>query len=117
MEGAIAKLRDDEASFPAASKTLLTTVQKIMNNVAKDQNEPKYRRLPVDNKNIKEKVLAVSGGAELLAAIGFVQQSDALVLPMDASPTKIQQCRESIDPAWRHQRSSPRRQQAPCREP
>ena len=87
-----------------ATKTMLTMVKNIVNSIVKNLGELRYRWLSTDprtlsNRSFRESVLAVSGGPELLFAIGFVPQGDALVLPMEVDPAKLMQCCMSIDAA------------------
>lgn len=55
-------------------RTALTTLIKIAGNILTDPSEPKYRSLKVDNKAIKEKVLACPGGRSMLLSVGFEPQ-------------------------------------------
>ena len=55
-------------------RTALATLNKIVSNILADPSEPKYRSLKVDNKAIKEKVLACPGGRAMLLSVGFQPQ-------------------------------------------
>ena len=90
------------------STLALSTVQKIVNNILSHQDDPKYRRLRMENKAIKEKVLSAVGGGALLEALGFAAQGgDELVLPVEASPVTLLQARMQIDTALKRLTSPP----------
>lgn len=55
-------------------------LSKVLANIAANPDEPKYRRLRTSNAKISN-MLATSGSRALLVGCGFVEESDALVLP------------------------------------
>lgn len=64
---ALQRVLADTARAPLA----LDTVLRIFRNIVGAPEEPKYRTLKAENKTVKDKVLAVSGGREMLLAAGF----------------------------------------------
>lgn len=68
----IQKLQDNDKSiFLSTSEILL----KFANNIIKDPDNPKYRKIRVGNAIVMEKLLPVSGGVESLFDMGFKEVS------------------------------------------
>merc|ERR1719203_1579272 len=70
--------------FDAASGTCL----KILQNIIDSPQEPKYRRLRTSNNKIAM-LLATQGVRALLIGAGFVEETDALVLPIEAEVDSV----------------------------
>eukprot|EP00164_Ancoracysta_twista_P000831 GFYU01001096.1.p1 GENE.GFYU01001096.1~~GFYU01001096.1.p1 ORF type:complete len:200 (-),score=50.55 GFYU01001096.1:496-1095(-) len=51
--------------------TCVTTVGKLVTNCLKDPNNPKFRQVRMNNQAIRNRVLDVAGGLELMLAAGF----------------------------------------------
>ena len=51
----------------------LTTIGKILGNVVNQPLEEKFRKVKLNNKAMREKILSVSGGLEVLITAGFSQ--------------------------------------------
>ena len=54
------------------------TIVKIVKNIANDPTEKKYQKLMLKGKTVREKILMIAGGADVLVAIGFTLTSDRL---------------------------------------
>ena len=81
----------------ASSRVALQTLLKIMRNVLAEPTEPKFRTLKAENKAVKEKVLACTGGREMMLAVGFerrhvgeLARPELYVLPEDADLEHIE---------------------------
>ena len=59
---------------PAVARETLRVLKKVVDNAK--QPDEKFRRLPGNNKNVREKVLDVVGGSEFLDAVGFVREPE-----------------------------------------
>jgi hypothetical protein len=72
--------------LPADGRTraALATVQRILSNAVSKLEEPKYRRLKLDNTLIAGTIVSCPGAMELLLAAGFIRRDGELVLPADA---------------------------------
>lgn len=53
----------------------MTTVSRMIQNLATSPEDPKLRSIRVSNKAFQGKVAAVPGGAELLVAAGYVYRT------------------------------------------
>lgn len=51
----------------------VTILLKILDNIIREPNNVKYRTIRLENKTIKEKLLALVSMRELLEQIGFVE--------------------------------------------
>lgn len=51
----------------------VTILLKILDNIIREPNNAKYRKIRLENKTIKEKLLALVGMRALLEQIGFVE--------------------------------------------
>ena len=54
----------------------LATIRKLLSNVVSQPLESKFRKIKLGNKAVKEKILSVEGGVEVLVAAGFELCSD-----------------------------------------
>lgn len=64
------------ALMPDSLDILITSVGKVLTN----PSDPRYRRVPLGNANFKRHVVNAPGGLELLEAVGYERDGDALVL-------------------------------------
>lgn len=64
------------ATMPESLDLLCTSLGKVLSN----PNEPKFKRVPLRNPNFAKHVMDAPGGLELLSAIGYERDADALVL-------------------------------------
>ena len=49
----------------------LTTIGKVLGNVVDQPLEDKFRKIKLGNKAVRERILSVAGGVEVLVAAGF----------------------------------------------
>lgn len=101
--------RDALATLLAVSdkerlRVALSTILKLVCNILSDPNEPKFRSVKVENKAIKERVLACPGGRALLVSGGFeprqvgeIARPELLVLPDDADVAELAQMRVALE--------------------
>jgi len=69
-------------SDQAAVRTALETVYLYVKNYLDHPFEEKYRRIPITNKALQGKVCSLSGGYELIRAIGFQEVDDGVALQL-----------------------------------
>lgn len=67
-----------------AAPTVLSTLKRLLSNIARSPAEPKYRRLGANNDRLQREVFAHPEAVELLRVVGFVSSSEGLVLPETA---------------------------------
>ena len=60
---------------PAACRTLVETVFKMLDNILAQPEEVKFRDLRASNKLLVTKVLSAQGGTELMHLLGFQKVS------------------------------------------
>ena len=61
----------------------LGILSKLVGNTLKNESEVKYRTVKLGNKTIKDKVIALRGGQELLKAVGFIKNVRENTLVLD----------------------------------
>eukprot|EP00357_Protocruzia_adherens_P033112 CAMPEP_0115000386 /NCGR_PEP_ID=MMETSP0216-20121206/16729_1 /TAXON_ID=223996 /ORGANISM="Protocruzia adherens, Strain Boccale" /LENGTH=333 /DNA_ID=CAMNT_0002365479 /DNA_START=28 /DNA_END=1029 /DNA_ORIENTATION=- len=61
---------------PGVAKTCFTTLRAYCNNVLKDVNDPKYRKIRLANNAYQERVAKVTGGNLFLKAVGFKEGAE-----------------------------------------
>jgi len=64
-------------------QTCLHTLRTIFTNVLTHPETPKYRRIKKSNKKLKADVLSNVGGIEMLRSVGFIEQGEHIMLPME----------------------------------
>jgi len=72
-----------------------TTLTKVLGNIASSPDADKFRRLRMGNAKISA-LLATRGVRAILTGVGFVQEGDTLVLPLDAPLDSLQQALASL---------------------
>lgn len=77
------------------AKSGLTLASKLVTNILAQQDDPKYRKLKTTGTAIM-KLLGIDGGLELLLALGFEPDGEALVLPTSVSSVGLLQSRDAI---------------------
>lgn len=82
---------------PASIEEALKILLRLLDNVINDPISEKYRKIRIENKIIKEKLLSVHGVAELLSEIGFILQGDHYSLPPNVLVAKLRDIRSGID--------------------
>eukprot|EP01026_Neomeris_dumetosa_P014324 TRINITY_DN1516_c0_g1_i14.p1 TRINITY_DN1516_c0_g1~~TRINITY_DN1516_c0_g1_i14.p1 ORF type:complete len:214 (-),score=34.87 TRINITY_DN1516_c0_g1_i14:291-845(-) len=66
------------------SQRCLEVIRKLCYNVACSPTEEKYRRVKISNQKIKEAIVDVEGGLDVMGVLGWIreeQQGDVLFLP------------------------------------
>ncbi|XP_012263597.2 peptide-N(4)-(N-acetyl-beta-glucosaminyl)asparagine amidase [Athalia rosae] len=86
-------LRENEASIYSEVCCVLV---KLCNNVIKNPNDLKYRKVRLSNPTVIAKLLPAVGAMECLFEIGFVEQDDHLLLPENASLSNLQEFRRLL---------------------
>eukprot|EP00928_Gymnodinium_smaydae_P039520 TRINITY_DN26988_c1_g3_i1.p1 TRINITY_DN26988_c1_g3~~TRINITY_DN26988_c1_g3_i1.p1 ORF type:complete len:304 (-),score=41.97 TRINITY_DN26988_c1_g3_i1:212-1123(-) len=69
------------ARDPGAARVALQTVGRILQNIALQPTEPKYRRLRGSNQRLQREVLAHPEAVEILRLAGFVAEEGDMLLP------------------------------------
>jgi len=64
------------STMPASLDLLITSLTRVLAH----PGDPKYQRVPANNPNFKQHVVNAPGGMELLYAVGYEKEGDALVL-------------------------------------
>lgn len=83
---------NDRYVFLEVTKILL----RILDNVIKAPENPKYRKLQLKSETISKKLIPAIGAMECLFEFGFQEADDSLVLPPTTSLTKIKNMREKL---------------------
>ncbi|CAM9547042.1 unnamed protein product [Ectocarpus fasciculatus] len=73
IEGALGAVLAQE---PGVSLTAVTTMLKMMKNMAAKSSEDKFKRIRLGNANFNSKVGGIDGGLEVMTAAGFSLQTD-----------------------------------------
>ncbi|CAM9879279.1 unnamed protein product [Pylaiella littoralis] len=73
VEGAIGAVLEQG---PRVSLTAVTTMLKMMRNMAANSSEDKFKRIRLGNANFNSKVGSIDGGLEVMTAAGFALQTD-----------------------------------------
>ena len=94
MQAALAQLSQE-----AGGQVALATLQTILSNILAHQEEPKYRKLRLENAAMQKKVFSISGGTDFLLAVGFKKTETDLILPNSVSPVSLVQARQAIEDA------------------
>jgi len=67
-------------SYPDVMKNCLSTIRKILDNIAKNPNELKFQKMNLSNEAFKNRVADIVGGTFILNACGFQEEDGFLVL-------------------------------------
>lgn len=86
----VAALRILEAQPWDTQETCYGVLMKLLENVAKNPDDVKFRSVKRANAAIKAKVLDIPGGAAVLLAAGFQEEAEAFVFAQDASMDLLQ---------------------------
>ncbi|KAK3097658.1 hypothetical protein FSP39_011805 [Pinctada imbricata] len=84
---------NDSTQFVEAAKILL----KFADNILKNPNEPKYRRIRLGNQTVESKLLPVSGALECLFEMGFQEDGEYLTLHQGSPLSSLQYIRNKLD--------------------
>mmetsp|Transcript_30188 Transcript_30188/g.54804 ORF Transcript_30188/g.54804 Transcript_30188/m.54804 type:complete len:303 (+) Transcript_30188:50-958(+) len=76
---------------PIAAPLALQTLGKLLQNVATQPMEPKYRRLRGSSERLQQQVLAHPEAVEILRIAGFIAEGDHMVLPAAAPLQALRQ--------------------------
>ncbi|CAJ1420419.1 unnamed protein product [Effrenium voratum] len=88
--GELQKLRAQLGGTEEQKANCLQTLRKLLSNVAADPTNEKFRTVKRENKAIKEKILDVPGGEELMKGLGFIDAESSLQLPAAVRAERIQ---------------------------
>jgi len=89
----ISELRDnDDDTLRQAIDCLL----RIANNIIENPSELKYRVLKLSSTVITTKLLIAAGGMECIFAMGFQENDESLILPMESSLENLKSIREQV---------------------
>ncbi|XP_012288897.1 peptide-N(4)-(N-acetyl-beta-glucosaminyl)asparagine amidase [Orussus abietinus] len=87
----VAALNENDRSILEGAKKVLIT---LCENIVKNPTIEKYRRVRLNNVTISEKLLPAAGAMECLFEVGFVEKDDHLLLPPNATLSKVEElCR------------------------
>mmetsp|Transcript_69561 Transcript_69561/g.148793 ORF Transcript_69561/g.148793 Transcript_69561/m.148793 type:complete len:149 (-) Transcript_69561:60-506(-) len=93
LDGALRSL--GEQPWPA-QEACYGVLLKLLDNVVKSPDEPKFRSIRRGNAAIKAKVLDCPGGAALLMAAGFLEEPETYVLPAEAPVEVLEGALDSL---------------------
>lgn len=85
-------LRNTKETYLEAVRILLL----LLDNILTHPSEAKFRSIRVENKTIKERLLSLEGGNELLCAIGFQRSTDQYTLPTNCSMEIVREYRDAL---------------------
>lgn len=91
---AVKMLEDND---PHVIKEAGEILLKLIGNVLRDPHNMKYRSVRLSNPKIESKLLVATGAFEILFSVGFEEDTDSLLLPLDASLTKLRAVKTAIE--------------------
>jgi len=74
----------------------MAILSKLMENIASDPDNVKYRQISRLNRKIKDQLLSANGAIGVLRSVGFREHGDMLVMPMAASLMALNRFRNAI---------------------
>ncbi|XP_053684996.1 peptide-N(4)-(N-acetyl-beta-glucosaminyl)asparagine amidase [Sabethes cyaneus] len=77
--------------------TGVETLLRLLDNIIREPQNPKFRSVRLENQTIKAKLLSVGGMRELMAEIGFVESDGTLTLPATVVVAKLRKYRDYIN--------------------
>jgi len=90
------------------NQTALKTLRVLISNLINKPHEPKYRKINLNNKSIKQRLTSLQGGVAFLLAVGFKQvineevgEKTLLIDEADINQEKLKASRDKIDAALR----------------
>jgi hypothetical protein len=84
LQAALQTLRSSNS--PSIYTTAVTTLEKILNNIAEHPMEEKYRTVKLQNAAFQKRLGGLQGGDAIMKAVGFVVEGEPPVYQMQASP-------------------------------
>ncbi|XP_058833758.1 peptide-N(4)-(N-acetyl-beta-glucosaminyl)asparagine amidase [Topomyia yanbarensis] len=72
------------------------TLLRLLDNIIREPQNAKYRTVRLENKTIKEKLMAVDGMRDLMLEIGYVEANGTLTLPATVVIAKLRKYRDFI---------------------
>jgi len=115
LEKGVEAFKEWEASLPKIVEKNTTTVTgelinnpddvkekainiliRLLSNIQADPRNSKYRVVRVNNPKIRNELLVANGAWETLLAVGFMLQSDELVLPFNNNKLVLEKYVESL---------------------
>ena len=82
---------------PEAFKNATEILLKLINNILRDEQNLKFRRIRLSNPKIESMLLTANGAFETLFSIGFEEDTDALFLPFSVSMGILQAFKSAIE--------------------
>ena len=108
---AVKMLEDNEPHVISEAGEILL---KLIGNVLRDPHNIKYRSIRLSNPKIEKKLLAATGAFEILFAVGFEEDTDSLLLPLDSSSTKLRAFKAALEKVmWGRGRQVPNPGESP----
>jgi hypothetical protein len=91
-----------ENRSPGTAKLCFKTVATFSGNVLKDVEDPKYRKVNLENAAVDARVGKINGGLAMLNAIGFMPNEDGTKTLMMTSVDKelIEKCVAALKPLF-----------------
>merc|ERR1711864_19914 len=74
----------------------MAILSKLMEKIASDPDNVKYRQISRLNRKIKDQLLSANGAIGVLRSVGFREHGDMLVMPMAASLMALNRFRNAI---------------------
>jgi hypothetical protein len=102
----------------AQERTAVKTLKKLLQNIVDNPGAEKYLKVPLTNKKIKEKLLAVPASKEYLQIIGFEEKGKMLVMPpssLDVDRLRAELVR--IEQSLGGERASPQKSSSAIKPP
>ena len=100
----VKKLCDnDPKTFQDAKEILI----KLINNILRDPQNVKYRRIRLSNPKVESMLLNANGAFEILFSVGFEEDTDALILPLSASIEVLKVFQKAIEDLKPIQKATP----------
>jgi hypothetical protein len=84
LQAALQTLRSSNS--PSIYMTAVSTLEKILNNIAEHPMEEKYRTVKLQNAAFQKRLGGLQGGDAVMQAVGFVVEGQPPVYQMQASP-------------------------------
>lgn len=77
-------------------KEVCRILLKLCSNILQNPKDPKYRRILLSNTTLSNKLLPASGAIESLFEIGFIEDGDGFLLPLDSSLKNVQELHDLL---------------------
>ncbi|XP_058463159.1 peptide-N(4)-(N-acetyl-beta-glucosaminyl)asparagine amidase [Malaya genurostris] len=74
----------------------IETLLRLLDNIIREPQNAKFRTVRLENKTIKEKLMAVDGMRDLMLEIGYIESNGTLTLPATVVIAKLRKYRDFI---------------------